>query len=91
MLVIEWLDGVSLRAAGQLIDDRGLDRAKLTRALLRSMVYQITGIAAALLLGVGGGPKITSDISLAQLIGYNLLIVAAILVLRVLYTIFMDR
>src|SRR5262249_17060507 len=42
VLVIEWLDGVSLRAAGQLIDDRGLDRAKLARALLRSMVYQIT-------------------------------------------------
>jgi ubiquinone biosynthesis protein len=42
VLVIEWLDGVSLRAAGQLIGDRGLDRAELTRALLRSMVYQIT-------------------------------------------------
>ena len=42
VLVIEWLDGVNLRAAGQLIDDRGLDRAELTRALLRSMVYQIT-------------------------------------------------
>jgi ubiquinone biosynthesis protein len=42
VLVIEWLDGVNLRAAGQLIDDRGLDRTELTRALLRSMVYQIT-------------------------------------------------
>jgi ubiquinone biosynthesis protein len=42
VLVIEWLDGVSLRAAGQLIDDRGLDRAELARVLLRSMVYQIT-------------------------------------------------
>ena len=42
VLVIDWLDGVSLRAAGQLIDDRGLDRAELARALLRSMVYQIT-------------------------------------------------
>jgi ubiquinone biosynthesis protein len=42
VLVIEWLDGVSLREAGQLIDERGLDRAGLTRALLRSMVYQIT-------------------------------------------------
>jgi ubiquinone biosynthesis protein len=41
-LVIEWLDGLSLRAAGPLIDDRGLDRAALSRALLRSMVYQIT-------------------------------------------------
>ena len=42
LLVIEWLDGVSLRAAGPQIDDRGLDRAELTGALLRSMVYQIT-------------------------------------------------
>jgi ubiquinone biosynthesis protein len=42
VLVIEWLDGVSLRKAGPLIDDRGLDRAELTRALLRSMVYQLT-------------------------------------------------
>jgi ubiquinone biosynthesis protein len=42
VLVIEWMDGVSLRAAGQLIDDRGLDRDALSRALLRSMVYQIT-------------------------------------------------
>ncbi len=42
VLVIEWLDGVSLREAGPLIEDRGLDRAELTRALLRSMVYQIT-------------------------------------------------
>ena len=42
VLVIEWLDGVSLRNAGQLIDDRGLDRSELTRALLRSIVYQLT-------------------------------------------------
>src|SRR6185437_14588069 len=42
VLVIEWLDGLNLRAAGPLIDERGLDRAELTRALLRSMVYQIT-------------------------------------------------
>jgi len=42
VLVTEWLDGVSLRKAGQLIDDRGLDRAELTRTLMRSMVYQLT-------------------------------------------------
>jgi ubiquinone biosynthesis protein len=42
VLVIDWLDGVSLRAAGPLIDERGLDRAEMSRALLRSMVYQIT-------------------------------------------------
>jgi ubiquinone biosynthesis protein len=42
VLTIDWLDGVNLRGAGQQIDDRGLDRAALARALLRSMVYQIT-------------------------------------------------
>jgi ubiquinone biosynthesis protein len=42
VLVIGWLDGVSLRKAGPLIDDRGLDRAELTRVLMRSMVYQLT-------------------------------------------------
>src|SRR5215469_6213157 len=42
VLVIEWLDGVNLRAAGPQIDDRGLDRAQMARAVLRSMVYQIT-------------------------------------------------
>jgi ubiquinone biosynthesis protein len=42
VLVIEWLDGVSLRKAGPLLDDRGLDRAELTRALMGSMVYQLT-------------------------------------------------
>jgi ubiquinone biosynthesis protein len=42
VLVIEWLDGVNLREAGQQIDDRGLDRAQMARAVLRSMVYQIT-------------------------------------------------
>ena len=42
VLVIQWLDGVNLRVADQLIDNRHLDRAELTRALLRSMVYQIT-------------------------------------------------
>jgi ubiquinone biosynthesis protein len=42
VLVIEWLDGISLRAAGPLIDDRGLDRAELTGTLLRSVIYQIT-------------------------------------------------
>jgi len=34
VLVSERLDGVSLRAAAQLIEDRGLDRAALSRALL---------------------------------------------------------
>ena len=174
VLVSEWLDGVSLRAAAQLIEDRGLDRAALSRALLgvdiaaeahayaadrvsgqmapkavkktaadelaellpvirrlprrfdrvtgaleqgrlglnvrlfaderdRQVVTGLTnrfllaflgtasGIVAALLLGAPGGPKVAPTVSLYQIIGYNLLILAAILVLRVLFTIFRNR
>ena len=43
------------------------------------------------LLGMFGGPKITTTLSLYQFIGYNLLIVAAILALRVLFTILRSR
>ena len=42
VLVTSWLDGVSLRTAGPLIDQRGLDRAQLARSLLHGLLYQIT-------------------------------------------------
>jgi len=44
-----------------------------------------------LLIGAPGGPQIAPDVSLFQVIGYNLLIVASILVLRVLFVIFRNR
>jgi ubiquinone biosynthesis protein len=40
------------------------------------------------LLGTGGGPPVTARVSLYQLLGYNPLIVCAILALRVLVLIF---
>jgi hypothetical protein len=40
---------------------------------------------------VTSGPKITTNVSLGQLIGYNLLVIAGILALRVLYTILKNR
>ena len=69
-------------------DDR--DRrvvTNLTNQVLLTFLGAASGIVAALLLGIPGGPKISTNVSLCQLIGYNLLIVAAILVLRVLFTI----
>jgi ubiquinone biosynthesis protein len=63
----------------------------LTSQFLLTFLGAATGIMAALLLGVSGGPRVASDVSLAQLIGYNLLVVAAILVLRVLFMIFRNR
>src|SRR5262245_5335594 len=63
----------------------------LTHQVLLTLLGAASGIAAALLIGAPGGPKITHNVSLGQLIGYNLLIVASILALRVLYTIFKSR
>jgi len=63
----------------------------LTYQVLLTVLAAASGIAAALLLGITSGPKITPNISLSQLIGYNLLVIAGILGLRVLYTIFKNR
>ncbi len=41
VLVMEWLDGVSIRAAGPILEELGLDRAALARDLLRSFLRQI--------------------------------------------------
>ena len=63
----------------------------LTYQVLLTVLAAASAIAAALLLSVTSGPKITPNVSLGQLIGYNLLVVAGILGLRVLYTIFRNR
>ena len=63
----------------------------LTHQVLLTVLAAASGIAAALLLGVASGPKVTTNVTLGQLIGYNLLVVAGILALRVLYTIFKSR
>jgi len=76
----------------QFADER--DRrvvADLTHRFLLAFLGAASGIVAALLLGAPGGPRVAPSVSLSQLIGYNLLIVAAILVLRVLFTIFRNR
>ena len=63
----------------------------LTHQFLVTFVGAVCGIVAVLLLGTRGGPRVSPAISLFQVIGYNLLIVGAILVLRVLFTVFRSR
>jgi ubiquinone biosynthesis protein len=46
------------------------------------------GVMAVLLLGSTGGPKLSATVSLFQVLGYNLLVVSAVLILRVLVMIF---
>jgi ubiquinone biosynthesis protein len=67
------------------------DRRHLTGLLhqvLLTILAATAGIMAVLLLGTTGGPSVTATVSLYQLLGYNLLIVCAILALRVLVLIF---
>jgi ubiquinone biosynthesis protein len=67
------------------------DRRHLTGLLhqvLLTILASTAGIMAVLLLGTGGGPAVTATVSLYQLLGYNLLVVCAILALRVLVLIF---
>ncbi|MEV0143657.1 MULTISPECIES: AarF/UbiB family protein [unclassified Nonomuraea] len=78
--------GVNVRL---LADDR--DRRFLTGLLhqvLLTVLGATAGLMAVLLLGVQGGPRVTPAISLFQLIGYNLLVISGILVLRVLAVVF---
>ncbi|MGI5271011.1 ABC1 kinase family protein [Nonomuraea sp. CA-218870] len=74
-----------------LADER--DRVFVTGLLhqvLLTVLGATAGLMAVILLGVDGGPVASAelDMSLFQLIGYNLLVISAVLVLRVLVLIF---
>ncbi|MFC7274151.1 ABC1 kinase family protein [Paractinoplanes rhizophilus] len=67
--------------------DRLLVTGLLHRALL-TIIGATCGVMAVLLLGSGNGPRISTGVALFPLLGYGLLIVAVVLVLRVLVVIF---
>ncbi|MFI6598361.1 ABC1 kinase family protein [Nonomuraea sp. NPDC050536] len=68
--------------------DRGYVTGLVHQVLL-TVLGATSGLMGVLLLGIQGGPVLTTaGTTLFQLIGYNLLVIAAILVLRVLVVIF---
>ncbi len=72
-----------------LADER--DRQVITGLLHQGLITFLaatTGIMAVLMLGLHGGPTITSQVSLFQFFGYCLLVISAILALRVLAIVF---
>ncbi|TDO68698.1 ubiquinone biosynthesis protein [Kribbella sp. VKM Ac-2571] len=78
--------GVNVRL---FADER--DRRHFTGLLHQALLAVLgatAGIMAVLLLGTPGGPKVTDSMTLFQLFGYNLLVICAVLVLRVLVLIF---
>ncbi|WBQ06954.1 ABC1 kinase family protein [Kribbella sp. CA-293567] len=78
--------GINVRL---LADER--DRRHITGLLhqaLLAILGATAGLMAVLLLGTPGGPQVTGSVSLYQLFAYNLLVICAVLVLRVLVLIF---
>ena len=72
-----------------LADER--DRRHLTGLLhqtLLAILGATAGLMAVLLLGTSGGPQVTNSLTLYQLFAYNLLVICAVLVLRVLVLVF---
>lgn len=67
--------------------DRDVVTGLLHQVLLTFLAAAV-GVMAVLLIGTDGGPMITANVSLYALLGYNLLVVSAVLGLRVLATIF---
>jgi ubiquinone biosynthesis protein len=60
----------------------------LLQQVLPTVLGASAGLMAVLLLGTPGGPQVTTSVSLFQLFGYNLLVICAVLVLRVLVLVF---
>lgn len=67
--------------------DRGVVTDLLYQVLLAFLAAAV-GVIAVLLLGTGGGPMVTSTVSLHAFFGYSLLVISAVLGLRVLAAIF---
>ena len=72
-----------------LADER--DRQVITGMLhqvLLAFIGATAGIMAAVLLGTTGGPRFLGEITLNQIVGYNLLLISTMIGLRLLFMIF---
>lgn len=78
--------GVGVRLFADPRDRRFL--TTLIHQILLAFLGAATGVMAVQLLGSTGGPKLSATVSLFQVLGYNLLVVSAVLILRVLVAIF---
>lgn len=56
--------------------------------VLLTFLAAASGIMAVLMIGLHGGPTLTSSITLYAFLGYCLLVIAAILAVRVLVQVF---
>ncbi len=77
---------VSVRLLADPSDRRYL--TGLVHQVLLTFLAAASGIMAVLMIGLHGGPALTSEVSLYSFLGYCLLVIAAILAVRVLVQVF---
>ncbi|PRX98849.1 ABC1 kinase family protein [Allonocardiopsis opalescens] len=71
-------------------DDRRFLAGLVNQSLL-TLIAIAAGVSGVLLLGTTGGPALAPDLTLFQAMGYNLMVVGCLLVLRVLLVIYRRR
>lgn len=80
--------GVGVRLFGHVRDRRFVTR--VVQQVLLTMLGATASVLGVVLLGTEGGPELTPSTSMYDLFGYNLVLVAVILLLRALFMTF-DR
>jgi ubiquinone biosynthesis protein len=60
----------------------------LLHQVLLAFLAATTGIMGVLVLGAGGGPTVSATVTLFRFLGYNLLVVSLLLMLRALVIVF---
>ncbi|MCE6998053.1 AarF/UbiB family protein [Saccharothrix sp. S26] len=63
----------------------------LLHQVMLTVLGATAGVMAVLLLSADGGPRVGPDVTLFQVLGYNLLVISVLLGLRVVVTIFRPR
>lgn len=62
--------------------------SEIVHLMALTLVGATSGVMAVILLGTTDGPRVTSDITLYQVFGYNLLVISTLIGLRLLFTVF---
>ncbi|MFD7655057.1 ABC1 kinase family protein [Actinosynnema sp. NPDC059797] len=81
--------GVNLRLFADERDRRFI--VSLLHQVMLTVLGATAGLMAVLLLGADGGPRVGPELGLFELLGYNLLVISALLGLRVVVTVFRPR
>ncbi|GAA1863978.1 AarF/UbiB family protein [Paeniglutamicibacter psychrophenolicus] len=81
--------GINMRLLAHPQDRKML--LSLAHEAILTFLAGVTGIMATILLVSGGGPMVTSTMSLYQLFGYTLVVVASVFILRVVFDLFRRR